>query len=284
MLPTLVNARHVPSTLELGDHGCGVDRYRHSGLSPDLSRSCCVMLGSFISFDIIAAASTRGESFLDVDHLKELENLGTPVQSMMGCRSTVMALICEVTTLDRWKKTAQAAHKLSIVDLVKRGARIEERLWQEVGSNSPRNSSQSSPGSTPPWEPSAPPTHPGINKVYALAGIIYLHVVMSGAHPYLQEIRQAVEAVLEALKDLRGSELLQSLSWPLCVAGCLATEDQYAPFRQLLSATEAWEATGGTCSAAYRIIKECWERRKRSDEDCDWAYIMDQDGRHVLLR
>lgn len=242
------------------------------------------MLGSFISFDIIAAASTRGDSLLGVDHLKELENLGTPVQSMLGCRNTVLALICEVTVLDRWKKTAQAAHKLSIVDLARRGAKIEERLWQEAGG--PRGSR--SPGSASPWEPSseppAPPTHPEVNRVYALAGIIYLHVVMSGAHPYLQEIRQAVTAVLEALKELRGSEMVQSLSWPICVAGCLATEDQYASFRQLFSATAAWDATNGTCSAAYRIIQACWEKRKNSEEDCDWASIMAQEGRFVLLR
>jgi len=83
-------------------------------ISPDLGRACCVVLGSFISFDIIAAASTRGEKFLAVDHIRELATLGSSVQSLMGCRNSVMARVCEITALDLWKKDAQAVHQLSI--------------------------------------------------------------------------------------------------------------------------------------------------------------------------
>jgi hypothetical protein len=238
------------------------------------------MLGSFISLDIIAAASTRGEKFLAVDHVRELATLGSSVQSLMGCRNSVMALVCEITALDLWKKDAQAIHQLSMVDLVQRGARIEERLRQEM-------ENMSGPPLPVPWEPFDLPLshkHPVVSRLYALAAIIYLHVVLSGAHPYLPEIRQAVLAVLETLTSLQDAQLLQSLSWPFCVAGCLATEDQYATFRQLFSATEAWEATNGTCSEAYRIMKACWAKRKMSGEECDWASIMDQDARQVLLR
>ncbi|KAM0666268.1 hypothetical protein ACQRIU_004123 [Beauveria bassiana] len=282
LVPALITARQS-TTPQKGDDMCSRKQNRHAGLSPELRRACCVMLGSFVSLDIIAAASTRGEHFLDIDHVKELENLGTSVQSMMGCSNTTMALICQISALERWKKDAQAAHKLSVVDLVRRGAKIEDQLRQEMvgitGVSAEAGLSRESSSELP-----ARPTHPAVNRVYVLAGTIYLHSILSGAHPHLPEIKQAVAAVLEALMDLRSSVLLQSLSWPFCVAGCLATEDQYSSFRLLFSATASWDATNGTWTEACRIIKDCWSRRSNSDEDCDWASIMDQDGRHVLLR
>ncbi|QKX63135.1 uncharacterized protein TRUGW13939_10304 [Talaromyces rugulosus] len=251
LVPTVANARSRSgtSTPERMDRSYAGDPC----ISPDLGRACCVVLGSFISFDIIAAASTRGEKFLAVDHIRELATLGSSVQSLMGCRNSVMA---------------------------RRGVRIEERLRQEMENTS-------GPPLPVPWEPldlPLPHKHPVVSRLYALAAIIYLHVVLLGAHPYLPEIRQAVLAVLETLTNLQDAQLLQSLSWSFCVAGCLATEDQYATFRQQFSATEAWEVTNGTCSEAYRIMKACWAKRKTSGEECDWASIMDQDACQVLLR
>jgi hypothetical protein len=63
-----------------------------------------VLLGSFISLDIIASASTQRAPFLNIDHAHALYNPCILFESIMGCSNSVMALIFEISSLDRWKE------------------------------------------------------------------------------------------------------------------------------------------------------------------------------------
>ncbi|EAW21019.1 fungal specific transcription factor domain-containing protein [Aspergillus fischeri NRRL 181] len=252
-------------------------------LSPDDHCATGVLLGSFISLDIIASASTRRPPFLNIDHAQVLRNPCISLESIIGCSNSVMALIFEISSLDRWKEESQAIRKLSIIDLAERGRQIEERLRQELADMD--TLPETSPSLLNRSKVLSVPADPDVNRLFALSALIYLHVVISGAHPELPEIADAVSQVIAVFKRLWDPRLLQSvLVWPFCVAGCLALEEQQNFFCALFSASEITESTVGTCFEAFRIMEKCWEARRSGPFNCDWASIMKQQGYYVLLR
>ena len=241
-----------------------------------------VLLGSFISFDIIASASTRLPlSFLNLDHRRILNTLDINLESLFGCTNQVMALILDIVCLENWKKEAEEAHQLSLVELVKRGAMIEERLRQEIIDvervySLEKNIMKSHDRilSTAQVE---------ITNIFALSATTYLHVVISGAYPELPEIVESVSKTIDAFKSLTEPRLLRNLVWPFCVTGCLASGGQQGFFRELVSKAEITSFTLGTCFQAFKIMEECWELRKTRLYNCDWAFVMNRRGCDVLL-
>lgn len=240
-----------------------------------------VILGSFISFDIISSASTRSTPLLNINHLQVLEYLDISLESLIGCRNSVMALILEISLLEIWKKEAQRAHRLSIADLAKRGSQIQERLRQEIASI--EDISSAGPSLCNPSGIIPAPTHPEISKVFALSALTYLHVVISGAYPELAEIAESVSETIVAFKSLKDPRLLRRVVWPFCISGCLALEKQHDFFRDLVSRAEITQWTPGTCFEALQIMGECWKARTTSSESCDWVTAMKRRGSYVLL-
>ncbi|KAF4181178.1 hypothetical protein CNMCM7927_000744 [Aspergillus lentulus] len=283
LIPGLLEAR-TPLTKPksaCSDHTAPL--HRIETLSPDDHCATGVLLGSFISLDIIASASTRRAPFLNIDHAQALRNPCISLESIMGCSNSVMGLIFEISSLDRWKEESQAVRKLSIIDLAERGRQIEERLRQElVNIDTPP---ETGPSLLNRSKVHSIPADPDVNRLFALSALIYLHVVISGAHPELPEIADAVSQVIAVFKRLWDPRLLQSvLVWPFCVSGCLALEEQQNFFRAIFSAAEITESTVGACFEAFRIMEKCWEARKSGPFNCDWASIMKQQGYYVLLR
>ncbi|GKZ19208.1 hypothetical protein AbraIFM66951_008042 [Aspergillus brasiliensis] len=249
--------------------------------SPEDDCTTKLLLGSFVSLDIIASASTRRGPFLDIDHVHVLDHLGIPLESLMGCRNSIMALISEVSALDRWKKESEVARKLSIIELAQRGGQLEERLRRELADLE----QLSPPGPCSAWGSSATPgasrAHPGISRAFGLGAIAYLHVVLSGAHPELPEIAQTVADAILVFQVLRDRRLLSSVVWPFCIVGCLAQPDQQPSFQELFTTAEAPE---GTLAEAYRVMEECWQARTSRTAECDWVSVMNERGDYVLLR
>jgi hypothetical protein len=225
------------------------------------------LLGSFISFDIISCASTRSSSFLELDHKLTLERAGIRLETLMGCRNWAMILIFEISLLDDWKKEAEKAHKLSIIELAKRGGQIEERLREKLADIDDTPPTGTSLGNT--YGMFSASTHTEITKIFALSAMIYLHVVMSGAHPELPEIKESVSNTIVAFQSLTDTKLLRNLVWLFCISGCLALEGQQGFFRDLISAAEITQSTVGTCLEAFKIIEGCWETRKTCSCSCD---------------
>ena len=240
-----------------------------------------VLLGSFISFDILASASTRSRPILGLDHIRDLEIFGIDLAGLFGCTNDVMALILQIVLLDNWKKEAEVTRQLSMVELVKRGSKVEERLREKIeelesiattefvsllDSDHARSASQIE-----------------ISRIFALSALTYLHVVMSGAHPQLPEIAENVSRTIVALQHLTDPKLLRSLVWPFCVTGCLAQEEQHSLIRDLVSKAEITSLTIGTCFKAFEIIQECWEVRRTCVYNSDWVFVMNKWGHNVLL-
>jgi hypothetical protein len=240
------------------------------------------LLGSFISFDIISCASTRSSSFLKLDHKLTLERAGIRLEILTGCRNWAMILIFEISLLDDWKREAEKAHKLSIVELAKRGGQIEKRLQEKLADIDDTCPTGTSSGNA--YGMFSTSTHTEITKIFALSAMIYLHVVMSGAHPELPEIKESVSKTIAAFQSLTDVKLLRNLVWPFCISGCLALDGQQSFFRHLISAAEITQSTVGTCLEAFKIMEECWERRKTCSCSCDWVSIMNKRSHYVLLK
>jgi hypothetical protein len=270
--------KSIGPSLTAPDLGTQLPHKRCAYFADDIGTK--VLLGSFISFDIIACASTRSPPSLDLDYKHILEVFGIDLGSLFGCANRVMALIFEIVLLDNWKRDIEKIRQLSVVELVKRGTTIEERLQQEIRDLEDRHSlgsNQELSGST------LSTSQAEITNIFALSALTYLHVVVSGAYPELPEIAESVSKTITAFKGLTNPRLLRNLIWPFCVSGCLALEGQQSFFRDLVSKAEIVPSTIGTGLQAYRIIEECWEMRKSCSYNCDWVFIMNKLGCNVLL-
>lgn len=192
-----------------------------------------------------------------------------------------MALISDISLLDRWKNESQAARRLSIVDLAKRAGQIEERLRQELADIT-RGMQLSSAAESP--TNAARMLSAQVSQLFALAAIIYLHVVVSGAHPELPEITRTVSEMLDALEKLkREPRLLRSVVWPFCVAGCVTLEEQQGFFRSLLTDPEVAKYSTKACFEALYVMEKCWAARRIDSYHCDWTSIMSKYGHYILL-
>lgn len=262
-----------------------------TALCPEIECAFKFVLGSFIAFDIISSASTRSNLVLNTSHLQVLETFEISLESHTGCRNSVIALILEISLLDKWKKEAQSANKLSFVDLVKRGGGLQGRLWQELAAIEKKAHSWAGGGvgssvatSSAIATPDTPrPTHPEISKVFIRSAITYLHVVISGPYPEVPEIAESVSETVLAFKSLKDPRLLRSLVWPFCISGCLALEKHYDFFRGLVSRAGITQHATGVCFEALQIMEECWKARVTSSESCDWATAMQRRRFYVFL-
>jgi hypothetical protein len=259
----------------------GNDQPRKMALSSEDDCAVNFLLGSFIWFDMISSASTRSAPHLSINHLEALDTLEFSLESLVGCSNSIISLIFEISLLDSWKKEAQDAQKLSIVDLAKRGCRIKECLRQELAAIENVHSGGLSLYISS--KAARQPTHPEISRIFALSAITYLHVVISGAYPELPEIKESVSETVAALKALKDPGQLRSLVWPFCISGCLALEEHHGFFRDLVFRADVTPRTPGTCLEAYHIMEECWKTKVTCSDGCDWTTAMNKRGRSVIL-
>lgn len=243
-----------------------------NGLNPKDNTAIEFLLGAFISFDIISCASTRSSPFLTLDHEAILEKHEINLQNIIGCENWVMILILEISKLDKWKKDTEKSHKLSVLELVKRGSQIENILRKNLDKidyilpdkfkEDPRSK---------------------ITEIFALSALTYLYVVISGPHPELKEIKENVGKTITAFNNLNDVRLLRNLVWPFCISGCLALDEQQTFFRQLISKADVTSMTLGTCMEAFKVVEECWMERKTCSCSFDWVSAMNKRGFWVLL-
>jgi len=281
LVPILVQAQMASIIQGPADSGRRNEQQDEELLCSEDNSAISFLLGSFISIDIISCASIRSSPFLKLDHNLLLERGSIHLEDLIGCQNWVIILISEISLLDTWKKEAEKTQKLSIGELAKRGRQIEQRLREKLADIENTPSIRASSGNLS--EMLSASTCTEITKIFALSAITYLHVVISGAHPELPEIIESVSKTIIALQHLSDPKLLRNLIWPFCISGCLALEEQYATFRDFISAARVTQSTFGTCFEAFKIIEECWEMRKACLYNCDWVSAMNKRGHYVLL-
>ncbi|KAE9379910.1 hypothetical protein N431DRAFT_521727 [Stipitochalara longipes BDJ] len=289
-LPALLHVQtlSVTSASPISDYE--TDCLDRKSLRSDSDTAVSFLLGSFVSFDIIAAASSRSYPILQVDHRRVLEQLGIDLKYLTACENWVMILIFEISRLDDWKSKAEKAHNLSIVELAKRGGEIREYLQRRLADIDLRRrladidnvpSTKPSPSDVSKFRSRR--NHLETTKIFALSAMTYLNVVLSGANPNLPEIAESVSDTIAAFKAMNDPDMFRNIVWPFCITGCLASEEQQDFFRSLWCTANAKGQDLGTCVKAFEIIKECWRLRKAGSRLCDWASVIETSGCSILL-
>lgn len=228
------------------------------------------------------------------------------LEDITGCAPEVLFLIGDMAALDAWKK-----RRLKDVDsiprdqkeeLVRRAALIEDQrqicLEEELSTeSSSQNNIHQAHKDTPsrPLEaildqsnctfgPRAlsPDTHALITRVWAVAARVYLLVIVLGWQPANSDIRSSVSQGIDLLAQVASPCWLRSIIWPLCVVGCLATEDERPVVRSLIETMGALGGLGGVRQAS-NILENVWGRNIVDGDSWDIAACLNSMGHAALL-
>lgn len=258
---------------------------RRVRLTESPTPTCWTALSFFAAvglwYEIISCTTTASLPFEPSNC--EVEEADINFENAMGCESWAMAAIKDIAGLDHWKNTMKATGQLSVRELVSRGNEIEGKLIN--GLEKILNTSQelqTSLSSERSCFPKKFLRH--VTRVYCCAGLIQLHVVVSGPHPELPEIRHSVAQAVEAFQALPDAGSVNSLVWPLCIAGCMATDDNQNFFLKLARSANPSDSTMGAAKARI-IMEECWRLRKLDPDsgNVDWRTAMESLDFKILL-
>jgi len=110
-------------------------------------------------------------------------NSGFDMSEVMGASNCTLLAIAEIAELAHWKDT-QTKEGLDAVELVRRGMNIQQRCLRQttagiVGRDGEREA---------------------VKEVFRYSAIAYLHSVLSGCHPRVPDIQNAVAGTIANLK------------------------------------------------------------------------------------
>lgn len=206
---------------------------------------------------------------------------GLDLENITGCQNWVLTCILSIYTLREWKDRAVATESLSLWELLAKARMIRDRLENKMMEFSSRVSQYrqnncSVLSADNPISPTASFQREkwAITRVFALATKILLEVSVSGPYPSISEIEKAVSQIKEALDSLPSPHLLQYLSWPICIAACMAQPAHYSFFTGLCSSTES--PTLGILPTVLKAAQGCWSLREtqHGGRGIDWCDSM----------
>jgi len=210
------------------------------------------------------------------------------LSTTVGCRNSVISAIGQISTLDAWKRTARRTGSFSMFRLVERSAPILMALKATVGQLDADAALQRPPAPIDlPFQSFAVRSNASSScatttRIWIQAAQVYLDVVVYGWQTSNIEIHNSISCILELL-DAVPSNQLRTLAWPLCVAGCLASNDQEERFREIFATKRKLELIG-SLHEAQRVMESVWESRARLDtENWDLAACFSILEKPVLL-
>jgi C6 transcription factor Pro1 len=191
-----------------------------------------------------------------------------------------MESIRTISELQAWKHQQALSGSLSLIELARRALKAKQELDQARQSNLELLMNHSTHSKTSSIRI--------ITNIFACAALIYLHVVVSGARPEISEIKKAVTDTIEALKTIPNVEIVKSLTWPICIAACLADGDNRTFFERLEKGVADEYGINQRVLRGISTAKECWRLRDGKGSSVagkayDWRDSMASLGEMVLL-
>ena len=249
--------------------------------------------------DIVASTVLQEQPRLYEYHrslLGERDGTSAPLdlEAVVGCQNWAMLHIGEIASLDAWKQQCKRAGNLDVMNLVHRATAIktslEAQLTQLEATHALASIEDSSLlsifESSYSGQHSKPLTGQSflVTRIWAHAALIYLFVTVSGWQPSSGDVRYHVGRIIELLtRQISPPELLRTVVWPFCVAGCLAQPAQEACFRGMVEALQPPGAYG-TVRKALEIMDNVWNSRGVGDAaNRDLATCLRSQGDLVLL-
>lgn len=214
------------------------------------------------------------------------------IEAVIGCQNWVLLYIGEVAMLDAWKQRRKRAGNLDVMELVHRAKVIKDSLEDhltELESNAvitPQagrclvelfqsdfyHKSETSVSQTS-----------LVTRIWGHAALIYLFIVVSGWQPASADVHHHVTRILELITQVSPPELLRTMVWPFCVAGCIAEPAHETQFRALADSLQP-PSLFGTVRKALEIMENVWLNRNAKDaESRDLATCFRSQGSLVLL-
>lgn len=234
------------------------------------------ILSQLAWFDIIGAVSCGRQLILGIDYSPLLESRVLDMR-ITGCQNDVVASIVDIVSLRNWKAAAEERKALNIMELGARGRHILESL--EASMLSMQATEALSDAEL-------------VSLAFARAAIVYLHTVISGPNPYLEDIRTQTIQLKQLLRELAQRGVADRAVWPACVVGCFSQEDDTIidslafPFAISLTSNVSVEShvvfrSKEYFAAALERGRKCSELRVRG-ENSDWT-LAGHDVPNILL-
>ena len=251
----------------------------HKPLPNTADQSALVFFVSLLLFvDIVASTSLGSPPALQNYHHSVLSSYGEKkscvrLENVMGCQNWALVAIGNISALCAWKRDAKQSGNFSVVNLVKLAGPISQAL-EEGLSSLDIGATRSQPAKMSASRLEAYYSRhdraldntsiANVTRVWAYAAKIYLSVCLSGWQTYSTDTQASVAKVLSLLQTIESPAQLRSLSWPICVAGCLALTSQEDDFRRIVG-TLGQLGEFGTVFKALRIVEAIWSSRATVD-------------------
>lgn len=257
------------------------------------SATAKTLLGHLMWYDLLAAVSTGRGPLLGISHSFLLETDSVQMHEVSGCQGRVAKALCDIFSLQDWMIQEEQNERLSIIELASRANAIHQRLAGIIdqldvilalGSTKSRQfahcTNLSCSGRLGQCHRDA---ENDITLAFAWASKLYLHVVISGPNPQVNEIRKAAVGLAEAFNNLADKKMLGYVPWPLCVMACFAEDDEMQVLDILVSGDGTSTSHRGICTEALSVAKECQRLRKEEGRNCGWAVAMQNLQKYILL-
>ncbi|KAI9708266.1 MAG: hypothetical protein M1812_008067 [Candelaria pacifica] len=269
-LPALMSA--LPSPFPMGTP-------HHKPLPNTADQSALVFFVSLLLFiDIIASTSLCTSPVLQNYHDSNLAFHGettccVELENVVGCQNWALVAIGNISALCAWKRDAKHNGNFSIDDLVKLAGPISQALEAGLTTlntgatrSQPKKTSGSRLEAYYSWHIRAINciSTADVTRIWAYAAKIYLFVCLWGWQVYSTDIQASVNKILCLSQNIESPAQLRSLSWPICVAGCLAISSQENDFRCVLGSMGQL-GEFGTVSNALHIMEAVWTSRATID-------------------
>ena len=246
--------------------------------SPEIQKNFEFHVTCVVWVDIIANATfgSPQQSPRHFDYIPYLRTNELKTHNIMGCHSSVMADIAEITNLTDWMTHHSLIKSLDTKELSTRTAVIANRLADRVRGLEKQSDlymAKTEAGSR------------SVTLQFAWAAQIYLHVILFGADAENPEIMFRVGRSLEMLEKLP-NWLMIRVNWAFTIVGCLAGKNLYDRFRGLVGRMAAQKQPLGMTWKGLMVMEECWRLRQSRPEVsayCDWREAMKSLGKRILL-
>lgn len=195
------------------------------------------------------------------------------LKNMLGCHDDVMLMLLDIATL----RDSRENSGLSSSALEDQASQIAKQLEKKMETlrrleSIPKLGHEADQAM--------------ITRCFVSGALVYLQTITLGFFPNNPAIKIGVAHILEDLERMRSKSAINIPSWPYCIAGCLAQEEDYHRIRALNSSpvedTHPLVMTKWTLD----IIQECWRVRETTDEGieaCDWVTAMNNLGTRLML-
>lgn len=246
--------------------------------SPDLQRTFEFHVTCVVWIDIIANA-TYGSPLhprRHFDYVPYLHANDLKTHEVMGCHSSVMASVTEITRLADWKAFQLQSNSLDTEELSARAASMAARLRDQLLGLE----QQCMLGMT-----ELEANSRLVTLQFVCAAQVYLQAIIFGADPAHPEITLLVNRNLQMLEALPEGLVIRA-NWAFTITGCLAGETLYDRFRGMITRLVAQNWPLGMSWKGLMVMEECWRLRESQHEleaDCDWKMATKSLGKRVLL-